>query len=61
MQGQGPSLQGPGQGQGLDSVTGHWSEGALVRNLTLTLTNPNLTLTLTLRLYNFRTSDPSDQ
>ena len=51
------------------SVTGHWSEGALVRNLTLTitLTNPNpnhnltLTLTLTLRLYNFRTSDPSDQ
>jgi len=33
-------------------VTGHWSEGALVRNLTLTLT---------LRLYNFRTGDPSDQ
>jgi len=23
------------------AVVGHWSEGALVRNLTLTLTNPN--------------------
>jgi len=25
----------------IPTVTGHWSEGALVRNLTLTLYNPN--------------------